>query len=148
MIKIESVLPAARARLATIGIEATLVEAASLLTDPEHNLIVVSDDHGKISGVVTKTDIVARISQCAGARCDVAVKHVMTRDVVACHPNDWLEEVWRIFNARRFKNIPVIDAEHTPLGILNVRDALQALLEDVQYEEQLLRDYVMGVGYR
>jgi hypothetical protein len=27
-------------------------------------------------------------------------------------------------------------------------DALQLLLQEVKYEEDLLRDYVMGMGYR
>lgn len=147
MIKVESVLQAARARLVTIGAEARLVEAASLLTDPEHNLVVVSDGRGRIAGVVTKTDIVSHLSECSGFSCTTTVERVMSRDAVICRPNDWLEEVWRLFSERRLKNIPVIDAQNTPLGILNVRDALEALLEDVQHEEQLLRDYVMGVGY-
>lgn len=147
MIKVETILPAARARLVTIGAEARLAEAASLLSDPEHNLVVVSDACGKIVGIVTKTDIVSHIGECAGYNCTATVARVMSRDAVACRPNDWLEDVWRVFSERRLKNIPVIDTENTPLGILNVRDALEALLEDVQYEEQLLRDYVMGVGY-
>jgi len=31
--------------------------------------------------------------------------------------------------------------------VLNARDALQALLEEVENEESLLRDYVMGIGF-
>jgi CBS domain-containing protein len=147
MTKVESVMPAARARLAVIGTGDRLIEAAALLSGPECNLVVVGDERGRIGGVVTKTDIVARISQCDGSSCTTAVRHVMTQDPITCHPDDWLEDVWRIFSARRLKNIPVVDTDGTPLGILNVRDALQALLEDVRYEEKLLRDYVMGVGY-
>ena len=148
MIKVESVLPAARGRLATLGTESRLVEAAGLLSGPERNLIVVNDARGRMVGVVTKTDVVGRISRCTGSSCTVPVEQVMTREVLACRPRDWLEDVWRIFSQRRLKNIPVIDADDVPLGILNVGDALHALLEDVQHEEQLLRDYVMGVGYR
>lgn len=147
MIKVESVLPAARARLAVIGTGDRLIEAATLLANPECDLLVVNDEHGRIVGVVTKTDIVARISQCAGSSCTIAVMQVMSQDAITCHPDDWLEDVWRIFNERRLKNIPVVNRDGTPHGILNVRDALNALLVDVQYEEKLLRDYVMGVGY-
>lgn len=148
MIKVESVLPAARARLAALGAGARLVEAATLLTDAECNLVVINDDGGRIAGVVTKTDVVRRVGRCTGFSCTTEVKHVMSRDVITCHSNDWLEDVWRSFSTHRLKNIPVVDTENAPIGILNVRDALQALLEDVQYEERLLRDYVMGVGYQ
>ncbi len=48
---------------------------------------------------------------------------------------------------RSLKNIPVVDQDSRPLGVLNARDALQGLLDEAQDEEGLLRDYVMSVGY-
>lgn len=44
-------------------------------------------------------------------------------------------------------HVPVIDEALRPIGMLDARDALRALLTDERYEEALLRDYVMGVGY-
>ena len=35
-----------------------------------------------------------------------------------------------------------------PCGVVNARDALQALLGEVEDEEALLRAYVAGIGYR
>jgi len=32
--------------------------------------------------------------------------------------------------------------------VANARDVLQFLLEDVEHDEKLLQDYVMGVGYQ
>ena len=49
---------------------------------------------------------------------------------------------------RQLKNIPVIDSEAKPIGVLNARDALDGLLGEVENEEMRLRDYVMSVGYR
>jgi hypothetical protein len=46
------------------------------------------------------------------------------------------------------KCVPIIDRDARPLGVLYVRDVLEVLLREVEYEELLLRDYVMGVGYR
>ena len=48
---------------------------------------------------------------------------------------------------RGLKNIPVVDQDSRPIGVLNARDALEVLLEEVEYEELLLREYVMCVGY-
>lgn len=49
---------------------------------------------------------------------------------------------------RRLKNVPIADEESRPVGVLNARDALQGLLEEVEDEESLLRDYVMSIGYQ
>jgi hypothetical protein len=48
---------------------------------------------------------------------------------------------------RRLKNVPITDLESRPVGVLNARDALEILLQEVEDEESLLRDYVMCVGY-
>ena len=34
------------------------------------------------------------------------------------------------------------------LGVLNARDGLRALLAAGNHEEELLRNYVMGIGYQ
>ena len=49
---------------------------------------------------------------------------------------------------RGFVHIPVVDDGFKPLGVVNERDALRSLMAEGAYEESLLRDYVMGVGYR
>lgn len=73
---------------------------------------------------------------------------LMVRDVTYCHPSDSLPDVLTMMAKRGFVHIPVIDEHSTPLGVVNARDALKALLAEEEYEESLLRDYVMGVGYR
>lgn len=48
---------------------------------------------------------------------------------------------------RRLKNIPIVDPEDRPLGVLNARDTLEALLQETEHEHVLLREYVACVGY-
>lgn len=78
----------------------------------------------------------------------MAVAAVMTRDVTCCRPGDLLTDVWVTMRERGLAQIPVIDECSRPLGILYARDALQVLLDEAVNEELLLRDYVMGMGYR
>ncbi len=47
----------------------------------------------------------------------------------------------------RLRHLPVVDDESRPLGLINARDVLQALLSNAACETDLLRDYVMSVGY-
>jgi CBS domain-containing protein len=146
--KVERILLPARERLVTVRTDALLIDAARLLNGPQMNLVVVCDESGKIAGVITKTDIVARISHCTGCSCTMAAADVMTRTVTCCHPGDWLHEVWSVVKQLGLKNIPVVDQNSVPVGVLNARDMVRILLEDTEYEESLLRDYVVGIGYR
>ncbi len=147
MLKVERILAAAQGRLVTIQADALLIDAAKLLNNPRLNLVVVCDESRKMVGVITRTDIVSRISHCTGCSCTMAASQVMTREVISCRPGDWVNDVWSIIKERGLKNIPIVDEDARPVGVLSARDALQVLLEDVQYEEQLLRDYIMCVGY-
>ncbi len=145
---VETILPKARERLVTIPDSAQLIEAARLLRDRDTDIVAVCRSDGLLVGVVTKTDIVRQISHCQGCGCTVAVASVMTRDPAACRPEDWLDEVWSRMKERRLKNLPIADHDFRPVGMLNARDALEGLLQGVENEEALLRDYVMSVGYR
>jgi CBS domain-containing protein len=72
----------------------------------------------------------------------------MSRDLLVCRPGDSLIELWARMKERGFKNVPLVDRDSRPLGIVTARDALQILLAEAENEESLLRDYVMGFGYR
>lgn len=143
---VEQLLSTAHKRLVTIAGDAPLLAAARLLTGGT-DLVVVCGTDGALVGVITKTDVVARIGTCLGAACTTAALRVMSADVVSCAPGDSLQTVWASMQARGLKNIPVGDADGRPLGVLNARDVLAVLLQEAQVEESLLRDYVMGVGY-
>ena len=145
---VERILSVARERLVTIRDNAPLVEAAKLLGDRQTNLVVVCDDGGAMVGVVTKTDVVRRISSCLGNGCTMAVATVMTQDVTSCRPDDTLQDIWSIMKERSLLHIPIVGQDFKPVGVINARDALLALLGDAEHDESLLRDYVMGVGYR
>ncbi len=138
---------AARVKLVTIDDDAKLIEAAGLLTSGT-DMVVVCDGGGILQGVVTKTDVVRQISTCRGAACHVTVDSVMTRDVLLCQGSDLLQDVSERMKARHLKNIPVVDGENRPLGLLTARAVLQVLLGDAEHEEAQLVDYVKGVGYR
>ena len=61
---------------------------------------------------------------------------------------DSLDGVWSRIKASGYKWFPVIDDMHRPIGLLNARDVLEKLLMDMDREESLLLDYVMGIGYQ
>lgn len=148
MMFVEGILPVARERLVTVRDNALLTTAARLLNDRHANLVVACDNAGAMAGVVTKTDVVRQISHCRGSGCTAAVATVMTKNVTYCRPGDLLQDVWTIMKERGLLHVPIVGEDSKPLGVINARDALVALLEGSEYQEALLRDYVMGIGYQ
>ena len=132
----------------TVRDDAPLTEAAKFLDGRHINLVVVCDKRGAMAGVITRTDVVRQMSLCQGCGCTAAAASVMTKDVVHCRPGDLLQDVWSIMKERKLLHVPVVGEDMRPLGVINARDALLLLLEGSEYEASLLRDYVMGIGYR
>jgi len=143
---VERLLPAAHEKLVTITAGAPLAEAARLLHKGT-DLVIVCGSNGFVTGVITKTDVVDQMGLCQGASCTMAASLAMTRDVVVCRPGELLQDIWKRMKERKLKNIPVVDKDSRPVGVLHARDILQVLLEESQDDESMLRDYVMRIGY-
>jgi predicted transcriptional regulator len=77
-----------------------------------------------------------------------SVAALMSRDVVSCSPDDDLHATCQQMTKRGLQNVPVLDADSTPLGVLDFRDALRTLFEQEEYQERLLINYVAGIGYQ
>lgn len=118
-----------------------------MLSNTHISLVVVCDQDERMIGVISKSDVVRQIGRCVGDTCADTVEGVMTPDVVSCCTTDGLSDVLSIMQVKGLVHIPVIEADGKPSGVVNARDALRELVLEGQYEEALLRDYVMGVGY-
>ena len=78
---VKRLLPAAREKLATIGDDAPLMEAANLLHKGT-DLLIVCDSAGLVAGVITKSDVVGQMSRCQGASCTMAASLTTSRVII------------------------------------------------------------------
>ena len=138
----------ARARLLTVQMDALLVEVAALLSNAQISVVVVCDAAGMAIGTITETVLVRHLGL---GQADFSTTHagdVVTREIVACAPEDSLSDVLAMMHTQGLIHVLVVDPTNKPLGVLNARDGLRALLAAGNQEEELLRNYVMGVGYQ
>lgn len=145
---VNSVAAVVRSRLLKVGRDTLLAEVAALLSASEISLVVVCDSTGSVVGVITETVLVRQLGF---GRADVFTScagEVMNRDFTACETSDSLSEVLTMMNMRGLIHVLVVEAGNKPVGVLNARDGLRALLAAGNHEEALLRNYVMGVGYQ
>lgn len=138
---------AARAKLVVLNVDARLIEAAAALS-ARTDLVVICNNSGFVQGVVSKTDVVKRMSVCTGSVCQCPVTAVMTKDVLMCRENDVLPDVLLKMKARNLKNIILVEDNNHALSLLTARSILRTLLGSALNEEEQLVDYVSGVGYR
>lgn len=145
---IKSILNKIPDALYTISDNAPLIDAARILSEKHNGIVVVCSNDGSMVGIISKTDIVRQISHCHGNSCTTMADKIMTRDIIFCKTDSLLYDVWEIMKESGITHVPVIDENNVPIAVLNAKDTLHELLKDAQYEEALLKDYVVGIGYR
>jgi CBS domain-containing protein len=144
MMLVQHILATAQQRLAVLSRNASVCEAAKMLLTL---LVVVCDDQGLAVGVVSRTDVIKAFSSGNDEAFNTNAGEIMSTPVYSCHIDQTLQSLWRSMGARGLRSAPVLDALARPLGVVYVRDVALALLEEVENEEGLLRDYIMGIGY-
>lgn len=119
--------------------------AADALANSRLGLIIVHGPDERASGVVSKSDLVRHLAQ--AGHVDLPITEVMTRTVITASPADDLHETWQYMMRQRLQNLPVVGSDRKPVGTLDIRDALSAILKLEENQEEALINYIAGNGY-
>ena len=137
---------ATRARFKAVDETQSVRDAADAFSDGKLGLVIVCDGAGLAVGVVSKSDLVQHLAR--AGRVDRPISDVMTRAIIAGSPGDDLRGTWELMVRRRLQNLPLLGPNRRPVGTLDIRDALQTIIELEQAQESQLINYIAGVGYR
>jgi CBS domain-containing protein len=148
MVLVKHVLEAARKRLAVLSPEASIFDAARILTNRETPLIVVCDGDGVAVGVIASSHVLKALATAGTDAARFTAGMMMTTPLLSCHGDEYLQQVWAVMTSLTLPCAPILDDRGQAQGILHARDVALALIDEVNSEEILLRDYVMGIGYQ
>ena len=130
----------------TIGPDATLAEAAGLLSARKIGALVVSggsDGSGDIGGIVSERDIVRLIGRDGAAALDMKVSEIMTEKVESCRPAESADSVLERMTSGRFRHMPVLEDERM-VGLVSIGDVVKARIEDIERENQAMAEMLRG----
>lgn len=112
----------------TIREDAEVTEIAARMAQWAVGSLVVLDDQGRPTGIVTDRDLVVRSIACApAARRDAAVRNVMSKPLITGSPSDTLAVAAKIMRSSGIRRLPVCDGEGEMVGIVTLDDILNAL---------------------
>ncbi len=88
----------------------------------------VTDEDGKVIGVITEIDILNAIM--AGKKLEKTVAgDIMTSEVVTVDPDTQISEIIKIMNEKKIIRIPVVSKEGKLRGVVSRSDILRARIE-------------------
>lgn len=133
----------AATEVVTVPANALVRDLLALLAEHNIGACVVSSDGTTVEGIVSERDVVRRLHDDPDT-LRVAVRSIMTEDVVTCAPEDTLDEVMAMMSSRRIRHLPVC-SDGALVGIVSIGDLVKHRIDQLTFERQQLENYVHQV---
>ena len=86
--------------------------------------VMLVDHSGRLTGIFTDSDLARLMEKRRDNDFDLPIAHLMTTAFTAIHSRAKLSEATSIMAQRKISELPVVDDEDRPLGLIDVTDVL------------------------
>ena len=87
-----------------------------------HGAVMVVDKEGKLAGIITDADLRRLMTKQGSSALDFKVGDVMIADCKKIRADSLAAEATAIFHKYRIDDLPVVDADDRPVGLIDVQD--------------------------
>ena len=143
MATVHDVLSAKGAVLHTVDIGITVLHATELMNEHKIGAVVVTDQ-GRVAGIFTERDVLARVVADHRSPAETPIGAVMTREVICCDPDTDLDEVSAIMKNSRIRHLPVCGSGGRLLGVISIGDVNAHYASNQAQTIHFLSDYIYG----
>lgn len=109
--------------------EATVAEAVAKMVDNRRAAVVIVDAEGHLTGIFAERDALTRVMRQRRSPDQTKLGEVMTPDPETLAPDDRICYAVNRMHVGGHRSIPLVDADHHPLGIVTVNDVVKWLAE-------------------
>lgn len=113
-----------RRHVLSLGPNATVHEAACVMTRANCGSVLIVDQGSQLLGIVTERDLMTRVLAKALDPTTTTVAKIMTPNPQCVRPELKVADAVLIMIERGFRHLPVMDDNSRILGVFSVRDAL------------------------
>jgi CBS domain-containing protein len=125
----------------TVRKETSIAEACAELARRRIGAIVITDDDGKVDGILSERDIVRRLAEHGPAVLQMTVGECMTAEVESCRREDSIVDVMTRMTHGRFRHFPVIENDRLA-GLISIGDVVKHRIEEAEREAAQIREYI------
>jgi CBS domain-containing protein len=125
----------------TIAPDATLAEAALLMSKHRIGSLVITGAERRVTGILSERDIVHSMAEKGEGALLLPVSSAMTREVVTCGEDETIPDLMQRMTAGRFRHVPVVERGKLA-GIVSIGDVVKHRLAELEREHEALREYI------
>jgi CBS domain-containing protein len=129
----------------SVTVQDTVMTALQTMADANISAVFIVDGK-RIAGIFTERDYL-RKGELAGRQAQsTLVKDVMTRNVYTVTMDTSVEQCIALMSRHHIRHLPVVEDDQL-VGLVSMRDVMQAALENKEGEIKGIEDYIMGSGF-
>lgn len=87
-----------------------------------HGAVMVVDEEGKLTGIITDADLRRLVTQQGQQAFEFKAADIMTADCKRIRADALAAEATAIFHKYRIDDLPVVDSDDRPVGLIDVQD--------------------------
>ncbi len=145
--KVDVVLKAKGREVETVQPDAGIMMVLHKLTTMGIGAVVVSSDGQRVDGLIAERNIVRELNKHGARLLELSAAEVMSKSVPVCAPEDSLRHAMQKMTTTRQRHLPVVDGGKL-CGLVSIGDIVKNLVEEVELEDQVLRDAYLGATHR
>jgi CBS domain-containing protein len=120
-----------------------IATAVNVLAQENIGALIVTDDVERVMGVLTERDIVRSLANRGAQTLKRAVHELMRSQTATCTLDDNVKDLMQIMTRQRVRHLPVME-DGVLRGIVSIGDLLKHRLEEIETEQQVLRERLMA----
>ncbi len=111
--------------------------------------IMLTNAKDELVGIFTDSDLARLLERSEDAKLDQAIGQVMTRSFTTVPASCLLPEAMRILAERKISELPVVDNDHRPLGMIDITDLVSVGVQGLPVSADDSRPTVLSLrAYR
>lgn len=126
----------------SIGPDASVFDAIKLMADKAVGALLVMRGEAML-GIVTERDYARKVIIKGRSSESTDVSEIMTEDVLTTSGTETVKSCMELMNEKGIRHLPVVEGDKV-VGMLSIRDLVNAVISDQQEEIEQLGSYISG----
>jgi CBS domain-containing protein len=123
----------------------TVEAVTKILGEKRIGAVVVTDDTGRIQGIVSERDVVRHIASDGAGVLKKPAFEIMTKNVHTCQEGDSEQDLMTLMTAKRIRHLPVVNAGKLG-GMISIGDVVKFRIEAIEREAEDMKAYIAGAA--
>jgi CBS domain-containing protein len=128
---------------ASVPVEATAERAIRTMLDRDVGAVAVIDENHRVAGIFTERDVLRRLSLGEHNPRKISVREIMTTPVEMATRATTAGEALATMVERHYRHLPIVDDDGRLLGMLSIRNVLQAQIDTLTRQLDQARSVVL-----